>query len=427
MASLITRCNGTREIQFMAGDGLRKTVRLGRMPKKDAGAVLGKVEALAAAAEAKTSWDRQTAEWVGQLDDKLYKRLVKVGLVPKRAAAECATLGAFLESYIAGRTDVKDSTVTAWGHTKRYLLQFFGADKRLGDVTPGDAEAWRLYLAREGLAENTVRRRCGVARQFFRGALRRRLIAENPFGDMKGCAVRGNRERDYFVSREEADKVLEACPDAQWRLLFALSRFGGLRCPSEHLALRWSDVDWERGRLTIQCIKTAHHGKTTRDIPIFPELRPHLEAVREEAEPGTEFIITRYRDSNINLRTQLCRIIDKAGLTPWPKLFQNLRSTRETELAESRPLHVVCEWIGNSQRVAAQHYLQVTDEHFEQAIAQPDPQPSAGLEKAQQKAQQSEAESDRKVEHGDRPIPGMHTCTYVQVGATGLEPVTSAL
>jgi integrase len=46
-----------------------------------------------------------------------------------------------------------------------------------------------------------------------------------------------------FVTREEAHAVMDACPDAEWRLLFALSRFGGLRCPSEHIALRWADVD----------------------------------------------------------------------------------------------------------------------------------------------------------------------------------------
>ena len=49
---------------------------------------------------------------------------------------------------------------------------------------------------------------------------------------------------------------------------------------------------------------------------------------------------------------------------PWPKLFQNLRSARETELTERFPLHVVTAWIGNSELVARRHYLQVTDEHF---------------------------------------------------------------
>src|SRR5262249_52977110 len=66
----------------------------------------------------------------------------------------------------------------------------------------------------------------------------------------------------------------------------------------------------------------------------------------------------------------LARIIRRAGLTPWPKLCNNLRASRETELAEQFPMHVVCAWIGNTERVAAKHYLQVTEEHFRLARGQ---------------------------------------------------------
>ena len=59
------------------------------------------------------------------------------------------------------------------------------------------------------------------------------------------------------------------------------------------------------------------------------------------------------------------------GSLRWPKLFQNLRSTRETELADEFPMHVVCQWIGNSQPIAAKHYLQVTDDHFSKPLQQP--------------------------------------------------------
>jgi hypothetical protein len=99
-------------------------------------------------------------------------------------------------------------------------------------------------------------------------------------------------------------------------------------------------------------------------VPIYPELLPYLQELFELAVAGTEFVITRYRKKNSNLRTSLERIICKAQLKPWPKLFQNLRSSRETELTEKFPLHVVCAWMGNSQLVAAKHYLQITDEHF---------------------------------------------------------------
>ncbi len=219
---------------------------------------------------------------------------------------------------------------------------------------------------KKNLGDNTIRRRCGMAKQFFKAALRKKLISANPFTDLKSV-VRANTSRDYFITRKEAQKVLDACPDAQWRLLFALSRYGGLRCPSEHLGLTWDHIDWAGGRITVPSPKTEHHpGGESRQIPIFPELRPYLDEVYHQAPPGTKHVITRYRDRKQNLRTELHRIIVRAGLNPWPKAFQNLRATRETELAERFPMHVVCAWIGNTQAVAMKHYLQVTDTHFEQ-------------------------------------------------------------
>ena len=102
-----------------------------------------------------------------------------------------------------------------------------------------------------------------------------------------------------------------------------------------------------------------------RRVPLFPELRLYLEEAFERAEEGAIHVITRYRDTNSNLRTQLKRIIRRAAVKPWPRLLQNLRSSRETELTEVFPVHVVCQWLGNSPRVGREHYLQVTEEHFQ--------------------------------------------------------------
>jgi len=230
-----------------------------------------------------------------------------------------------------------------------------------------DADA-RRYLASKGLAEATIRRRCGVARQFFRAGVRKGHLPSNPFTDLKSANL-ANPARECFITQAQAQKVLDACPDAEWRLIFALSRFGGLRCPSEHLALTWGDIRRAEGRFTVHSPKTEHHpGGESRQVPLFPELLPHLREVFELAEPGAEYVITRYRRSSQNLSTQLRRIIKRAGLTPWPKLYQNLRASRETELAGQFPHHVVCAWIGNSQAVAAKHYLQVTEDHFRSAL-----------------------------------------------------------
>jgi integrase len=77
------------------------------------------------------------------------------------------------------------------------------------------------------------------------------LIEKSPFRKLKGAA-KGNPERFYFLSCQDAEKIIRACPDNQWKLIVALSRYGGLRCPSEHLGLRWGDVDWENGRINRQ-------------------------------------------------------------------------------------------------------------------------------------------------------------------------------
>ena len=369
MASISTATSGNRKIQFSDGNGQRKIVRIGKLPMKAAETILAKIEALLEAKLSCRSLAPEVAEWVGKIPDVLAKRLEAVGLIaPREKRQEDSTkLGEFIDAYVESRTDIKLRTRINLLQVRRHLVAHFGETKPLRDVTPGDSDEWRRWMLTK-LGENTVRRHCGRAKQLFRAALRKRLIAENPFADMKGCAVQANKLREHFVSRDVAAQVIAACPDNEWRLIFALARFGGLRTPSETLLLRWADVDWERGRLLIRSPKTEHHeGKDSRLVPIFPELRPHLEMAWDQAAEGAEFVVTRYRDCNANLRTQLLRIIDKAGLTSWPKLFQNLRSTRQTELEERFPSHVVCAWLGNSEAVARKHYLQVTDEHFAKA------------------------------------------------------------
>ena len=354
--------------------GRRRLVRLPMKNREAAAEVAVHVRHLVSAALAKSAVPSATAAWVASVSPALRKRLEKLGLVsPAKPVVQEAgpLLGPYLDGYLASRTDLKPATRIILTHTMKNLTDFFGAGRPLREITEGDGDEWRRYLAGLKLAESTIRRRCGFAKMFLRAAKRKHLIPANPFEELKaGTAV--NPERQFFIDRATADKVLAACPDAEWRLIFALCRFAGLRCPTEILLLTWADVHWtakdEEDTITVHSPKTEHFpGKGSREIPLFPELRPYLQAVYESAAAGSEYVITRYRRSNANLRTQFCRILRKAGIEPWPKIFTNLRSSRETELRDTFPVHVACAWIGNTERVATRHYLQVTDEHFRQA------------------------------------------------------------
>jgi len=279
------------------------------------------------------------------------------------------------------------------------MVNYFGEDRKIDSISCGDADQWPEQMLKEGLAPATIGREVKRARQFFRVAARRKLIAENPFTEVAAPA-QVNTARSHFVTREVTEQVLSACPDNEWRLIVALSRYGGLRCPSEHLALRWGDIDWENQRIKVPSPKTEHlPSGAFRTIPLFAELRPLLEEAFDLAEHGSLYVINRYRGQNQNLRTQFQRILQRAGVQPWERLFHNLRASRETELTEDYPLHVVCNWVGNSAIIAAKHYLQVTDAHFAKAAGTPADQGGAesgalSSEKVSQNAAQTTLAAD---------------------------------
>ena len=101
------------------------------------------------------------------------------------------------------------------------------------DITEEDAERFERWLKEnDNLAESTIRKRCAFAKQILHSAVKARLLQSNPLQALKVSAV-GNPEKQYYVSEEESAKVVEACPDAEWRACFVLARWGSLRIPSE--------------------------------------------------------------------------------------------------------------------------------------------------------------------------------------------------
>jgi len=385
MASVVNDPNGRKRILFVAPDESRKAIRLGKIDRKSADAIARHVEALLVAKIGGQAIPRDTAAWLTDLGSKLRDKLAAVGLVdaPKRAK-----LGEFLSTFIGNRkSSVAASTLTNLEQSRRYLVDYFGADRDMASITHADVDAWASSMA-ERYAPATLGRGVKRARQFFKTALRDKIVTENVFMGLKANG-QSNKERQFHVDRDVIFRVIEAAPDAEWRLLIALSRFGGLRCPSEHLALRWQDVDWERNRFCVQSPKTG-----ARWVPIFPELAPHLEECFDRAEEGAVHVITRYRDCNANLRTTFTKIIKRAGETPWPKLFHNLRASRETELAAEYPIHVVCAWIGNTAAIAAKHYLTVREEDYQKATAKSGAK--SGALEAQNEAQHTAAQNRKE-------------------------------
>src|SRR5690606_6562720 len=149
------------------------------------------------------------------------------------------------------------------------------------------------------------------------------LIDRNPFEKLAVAPIAA--ARDVYVTPEQADRVIEKLPTAEWRLLFGLARYAGLRIPSEVEGLTWDKIDREKGRMSVYAPKTDR----TRLVPIVPELAKLIEDAWDACPEGESRVI---RIPARDMRETVRAAIGRAGLTPWPRTFQTLRSSCETWL-----------------------------------------------------------------------------------------------
>lgn len=380
MASISTHKDGTRRLFFTDKRGERHAIHLGRMPKKQAEAIKRRVEQLIYHSVTGQPWDAELSTWVESIGESLADKFATHGLMQPR---ETRKLGDFLESLLEGRKayGLKPSTILNYRQVVNDLNDRIGKERHLRDITPEVAEAFKIYYQSDRkLAATTVHRRIKLIRSIFEHGRRLKIIRENPFAEIKVRYVECS-DRQAYISPDMARKII-AVAKLEWRTAIALSRFGGLRCPSEVLSLRWEDVDLVSGKMIVREPKVeALASRGRRTVPVFADLRPYLEDARKQYPANEEYVVggktgTVFRRAsnsengwkNANLRTTMFKLIERAGLEEWPRLFHSMRSSLETDLMQHHPIHVVAAWLGNTPKVALAHYLQTIESDFAKAI-----------------------------------------------------------
>lgn len=144
-------------------------------------------------------------------------------------------------------------------------------------------------------------------------------------------------------------------------MLIALCRLAGLR-RREAVELTWSDIDWDKHRLTIIAGKTGRR----RVTPIEPKLYQLLLAAFEQAKDGEQRVcaISKYC-----LWRNFQAIRKRVGLPRWKDAFKIMRKNCETDWAQRYPQYVVSAWLGHDIEVSAKHYLQVPEELYDKVAA----------------------------------------------------------
>lgn len=337
----------------------RKTLSLGQ--RKDASTIFEMVSRLLEVREDKINEPPYLTAWKENLDNDLYLRLEKLGLVDCRR--QRATFRIIYDQWTDYPVDRKPNTIANHATAYARVLDFFNEDRLLETITAEEALRFKQFLQNRGYAPATIDGVFRKIKAWYSLAEKSGLVQSNPFSE-----VRTNRspnpERRVYVRPEWYPRLLEACPNQTCRTLISLSRIGGLRVDSETRTLRWSYVDFEKNLVTIRSPKTERfEGREQRVIPLFPELRTELE--RQRAITGELAYVLPDCGCHANVYNTVIRIIGRAGLVPWPKPFNNMRASREMDLLESFPAHVVAAWLGHSTITERKYYVYAREEDYE--------------------------------------------------------------
>jgi integrase len=441
-------------------DEKRRTIRLGKVSKSIAEKWQDRIGEIVASIASGAGLAADVIAWIEGLPDEGYSKLAAAGLVMPRVIEEkpVRTLQALCDTFKA-RQSVKQSTAASYAQTIDSLIGYLGADRDVAGITTEDADEWKVAIAKatkgEGkrkksrvaadnrLASATVAKRVMVAKRIFGKARQWGWIQENPFSHLR-AGSQANPDRNVYVPIETIDAILDACPSLEWRSLIGLARLAGLRCPSEIGLLTWDDVDRHAGKLRVRSPKTEGHGEShaVRFVPVAPRLMAILADAWDAVPEGQTLVCPMAARQTANLRTHFERIITRANVEAWPRLFQNLRASCETDWAQTYPAHVCAKWLGHSPRIAAGHYLMALDHHFRDVIeGGSESGTKCGTTRHQNGTKVAPASSTGKTRNGSKvePIrrekrrkasvsPGVAAIVNKRlVGGEGLEPPTPSV
>jgi integrase len=247
---------------------------------------------------------------------------------------------------------------------RRYVRPPLGP-RNLAAICPLDIQAVYRQLSECGLSARTVRYTHSVLRSSMRQAIRWRLLAEDP---TNGAQLPRHRRRELRVLTAEQSRLfLETAMQTAYGPVFAIALTTAAR-PSEYLALKWQDINWERGTVSIARTLERVRGwrfaetKRARSRRVIKlqewvlELLKDLHATTkskpiENSWLGTANLIFttpsgRPIDSD-KLARQIKSILEQAGL-PMIRLY-DLRHTGATlALAAGVPPKVVSEQLGHA-------------------------------------------------------------------------------
>jgi len=237
---------------------------------------------------------KQHCESTGTSNKRLAQKLLDIrraeiveGRFPGLLKSNPPTLKDYISQYLASRTDLHPHTHTRYGVSKRCLEHFFAA-ARLPDITDSRIQEYTKARLREGTGPVGINRDLSLLRLVLKQAKRERYIAQSPLDNREHFL---NERRERLQARpftlDEEQRLLSVAK-GYLRPLIVLLLDTGLRPNAEALPLKWRDVDFERGMITVIASKTPARLRT---LPMTARLKEELVCWKKLTGPkNSEFV-----------------------------------------------------------------------------------------------------------------------------------------
>ena len=261
---------------------------------------------------------------------------------------------------------LKESTVTRRQTCIKNLSPFFSG-VAIRNAQPQHCERWLTERGAK-VAPQTLAHELNTMRAVFDYAVRLGLMLSNPAKDIQRMKIVQSPmvipTRDQFRSLVEAIRLSDGRVESQKRAkdgadLVELLAYSGCRV-AEGTSIRWADVDFEKGVVTITGGEVGTKNHEQRTVPITSALRALLERLRDERKPKPEEFVSQIDSAKKCLGTT-CRRLNYPQFTHHD--FRHFFATTCIESGVDIP--TVSRWLGHKDggALAMRVYGHLRQEH----------------------------------------------------------------
>ena len=302
--------------------------------------------------------DKQAAE---RILAKVKVEIAEGRYIDRKASCK-VTLGELLDKYLRHIRSIRKkrnyaSEKAAWKH----VLEFFSRSILISKIGEGEIEAYRLKRSKEGAAVATINRELINLSASMSWAVRKGMLDRKPIFRWPNP----HNERDRFLSKEEAHRLLESC-DQRIVLVVQTAMFTGMRL-GEILKMDWSWVDKQNRMINIP--PSATKTGRGRHVPISNDMNLVLEEAHKRKVKRCSYVfhlsgkaMPAYAISNRWRTTVL-----KAGLKG--VRLHDLRHTAASWLVMAGvDLYTVATILGHQDLAMTKRYAHLAPGHLRDAI-----------------------------------------------------------